>query len=100
MAEQGYHLAQMNIARMRAPLDDPIMAGFMNKLEEINALADGSNGFVWRLQTEDGDATALRPFPDDTILVNMSVWRSPQELQEYVYRSDHVGVMRQRKAWF
>jgi hypothetical protein len=95
-----YYLAQANIARMRAPLDDPLLAGFVARLDDINALADGSPGFVWRLQTDAGDATALRPYDDDYILFNLSVWETPEQLREYVYRSDHAGVMRQRKKWF
>ena len=66
--ETGYQLAQINIARLRAPLDSPELADFVAALEPINALADGSPGFVWRLQTEDGDATAIRPFDDDDVL--------------------------------
>ncbi len=70
------HLAQVNIARMRASLDDPIMSGFVARLDEINALADTRPGFVWRLQTSGGNATYLRPYDDDRILFNMSVWES------------------------
>jgi hypothetical protein len=100
MPSYNYHLAQVNIARMRAPLDDPLMAGFVARLAEINALADHSPGFVWRLQTAEGDATYLRPFADNRILFNLSVWESVEQLKEYVYRSAHSEVMRQRKQWF
>ena len=74
------HIAQVNVARMLAPLDDPRLAGFVARLEDINALADTAPGFVWRLQTAEGDATALRPYDDDRILFNfnLSVWRSPR----------------------
>ena len=95
-----YSLAQVNIARMLAPLDDPIMARFVAQLDTINALADGSPGFIWRLQTEDGSATAIRPFDDLFILVNMSVWRSLTEYSNYVYQSAHREVMKQRRQWF
>lgn len=95
-----FHLAQVNIARMRAPLEDPLMAEFVARLDEVNALADGSPGFVWRLQTDAGDATALRPYDDDRILFNMSVWETPEQLREFVYRGMHVEVMRRRKSWF
>jgi hypothetical protein len=96
-----FHLAQANIGRIRAPMDDPIMEGFRSQLEPINALADRSEGFVWRLQTEAGDATALRPFPDDDrMLINMSVWESFESLQQFVYRSAHIGPLRDRKEWF
>ena len=96
----NYHLAQYNIARMRGPLDTPIMAGFVARLEDINALADGAPGFVWRLKTEDGDSTALRPYGDDRIIVNMSVWTGLEAVRDFVYRSAHVDVMRQRREWF
>jgi uncharacterized protein DUF3291 len=95
-----FQIAQVNIARMRAPLDDPLLAGFVAKLEDINALADSSPGFVWRLKTDAGNATSLRPYDDDRILFNLSVWANPEDLREFVYRSAHAGVMRQRKSWF
>jgi hypothetical protein len=94
------HLAQLNIGRLLAPIDDPQLAGFVAKLDEINALAERTPGFVWRLQTEDGNATAIRPYDDDRIAVNMSVWESAEALHAYVYRSDHVDVMRGRRQWF
>ncbi len=95
-----FHLAQVNIGRVRAPIDEPLMAGFVARLDDINALADTSPGFVWRLQTEAGNATAFRPYEDDRILVNLSVWETPEQLRDFVYRSAHTEVMRQRKAWF
>ena len=94
------HIAQINIGRMKAPTDDPIMAGFMNQLDEINALADAYPGFVWRLQTEAGNATYLRPYDDERIIVNMSVWESIAHLQQYVYRTIHAELVRQRREWF
>jgi Domain of unknown function (DUF3291) len=94
-----YELAQLNIAIMKEPLDSPTMADFVANLERVNALAESSPGFLWRLKTDDGDATALRPMGDDTI-VNMSVWRDVAALHEYVYRSAHVEIMRRRKEWF
>ena len=95
-----YHLAQVNIARMLAPLTDPLMAGFVEQLDAINALADGSPGFVWRLQTPEGNATALRPYEDDLILVNLSLWASLSDLSAFVYNSRHRSVMQQRRQWF
>jgi hypothetical protein len=96
-----YHLAQVNIGRIKAPLDSPIMAGFVNRLEEINALADSAPGFVWRLQTDAGNATYFRPYPnDDSILLNMSVWESVESLKNYVYRTVHAELLRQRHEWF
>ena len=76
------------------------MAGFVAQLDRINALADRAPGFVWRLQDDSGNATGLRPFDDQMVIVNMSVWRSPEALFDFVYRSAHNEVMRRRKAWF
>jgi hypothetical protein len=97
---QRYHLAQVNIGRMRAPLDDAVMAGFVARLDEINALADSSPGFVWRLQTEAGNATYLRPYDDDRILFNFSIWESIESLRAYVYKTAHAELLRQRRDWF
>ncbi len=96
----SYHIAQVNIGRIRAQLDDPIMAGFVNRLEEINALAEASPGFVWRLQTDAGNATYFRPFQDERTLLNMSVWESVEALRLYVYRGEHRELLRQRLEWF
>lgn len=97
----NYHLAQVNIGRILGPMDGPIMKGFADQLEEINRLADGYQGFVWRLQTDEGDATAYRPFEDDDMmLINMSVWESVEALFDYTYKSDHLKVMRERAKWF
>ena len=95
-----YRIAQVNIGRIRAPLDDPLMAGFVARLDEINALADNSPGFVWRLQTPEGNATYLRPYDDDRILVNMSVWETVEALKHYVYQTAHSELLRQRDRWF
>ena len=89
-----YHLAQLNIARLLAPLDSPQLAGFVAQLAEVNALADAAPGFVWRFQTEAGDATGLRPYDDDRLIVNFSVWETPAALMDFVYRSRHATVMR------
>ena len=97
---QPFHIAQVNVARMKFPLDSPEMAGFTGRLEEINALADGSPGFVWRLQSDEGDATYIRPFEDDRILVNLSVWESVEALKDYVYRTAHAELLRSRRSWF
>jgi hypothetical protein len=94
-----HELAQMNVARLRAPLESPQLADFVGALDRINAIADRSPGFIWRLQDEAGNATALRPMGEDFI-VNLSVWQNPQSLQEFVYRGDHVAVMRRRREWF
>lgn len=94
-----HELAQLNIAVMKESLESPIMVDFVNNLDRINALAEASTGFIWRLQTEEGDATALRPFGENT-LVNMSVWRDVESLNHYVYKTAHVEIMRRRKEWF
>jgi len=94
------HLAQVNIGRIKAPLEDPVMAGFVTRLEEINAVADRSPGFVWRLQTDAGNATYIRPFDDDRILVNMSVWENIDFLRAFTYSSAHAELLRQRRDWF
>jgi hypothetical protein len=85
---------------MRGHIDDPIMEGFKSQLDRINALADASPGFVWRLQTEDGNATAIRAFEDPLMAVNMSVWESLESLHHYVYKSAHLGPLRDRHEWF
>lgn len=95
-----YHIAQINIARMLAPIDDPIMAEFVEQLPPINALADQSAGFVWRLQTEGGDATNIKVYDNDMIIINLTVWESIDALREFVYKSAHHGVLRDRKRWF
>jgi hypothetical protein len=96
----AYELAQLNIGIIKGPMDSPVMAEFAANLERINALADAAEGFVWRLQTEAGDATALRPFEDENMLLNMSVWKDVAALQSFVYRSAHADIMRRRREWF
>ena len=95
----AYELAQLNVAIMKEPLESPGMADFVANLDRINALAENSPGFVWRLQTEEGDATAMRPMGDDT-LINVSVWQDVESLNKYVYGSAHIEIMRRRKEWF
>jgi hypothetical protein len=85
---------------MLAPIDDPHMVEFVAQLAPINALADSSPGFVWRLKTEAGDATSLNVYDDNMIIVNMSVWESVESVREFAYRSAHVGVMKNRTKWF
>jgi heme-degrading monooxygenase HmoA len=94
------HLAQINIGRMKGPLDGPIMAGFMARLDDLNALAESSPGFVWRMQGEEGNNTYLRPYEDERIIVNMSVWESIDALRAYVYNSAHAEILKQRRDWF
>lgn len=95
-----HHLAQINIGRLLAPIDDPQIAGFVNQLDEINALADGFPGFVWRLQSESGNATDIAYSDDPFVIVNMSVWESVEALRVFAYQSHHVDVFRDRQKWF
>jgi heme-degrading monooxygenase HmoA len=95
----GFHLAQVNIARMRAPLESPLMSGFAARIKEINELADGSPGFVWRSGVAT-DESYLRPYEDDTILFNLSLWESVEHLHDYVYRSAHRELWQNREQWF
>lgn len=95
----NYQLAQLNIATMVYDLDSPEMADFVANLEPVNQLAEQSEGFVWRLQTEEGDATAIDTFGAD-VLVNMSVWQSVESLHTYVYRTAHTYIMARRNEWF
>ncbi|HET6504190.1 MAG TPA: DUF3291 domain-containing protein [Amycolatopsis sp.] len=100
-----FELAQVNIARLLAPLTDARLRDFVDALEPVNALADAAPGFVWRLQTEDGDATAVRAFAWDAgesagVIVNMSVWRSIDELAAFAFSGRHREVLRRRREWF
>lgn len=100
-----HELAQVNISRLSAPLDDPQLADFVAALDPVNAAADAAPGFVWRLQTEDGDATAVRAFEWDVgesagVIVNLSVWRDVESLAEFVYGGMHRQVLKRRREWF
>jgi Domain of unknown function (DUF3291) len=100
-----YLLAQVNVARLREPLDSALLADFVAALDLVNAAADAAPGFVWRLQTEDGNATAVHAFEWDQagsagVLVNMSVWESVETLAAYVYSDTHRQVLRRRREWF
>jgi hypothetical protein len=96
----AYDLAQLNVGRLRAPIDAPATAAFVAALDPVNALADAAPGFLWRLQTEDGNATAVRVDDDPLNIVNLSVWESIDALTHFVYRSAHTDVMRRRSEWF
>jgi len=95
-----YHIAQVNVGRIVAPIESETMAGFVTRLDEINALADGTAGFVWRLQSDEGNATSIRVFDDDMMLLNMSVWESIEALQTYTYKTAHAELIKDRKQWF
>jgi Domain of unknown function (DUF3291) len=101
----GFELAQVNVGRLVAPLDDAQLAGFVALLDPVNAAADAAPGFVWRLQTDDGDATSIRAFEWDVgdsagVIVNMSVWIGVDELAAFVFGEMHREVLRRRREWF
>ncbi|MFG1993923.1 DUF3291 domain-containing protein [Actinoplanes sp. NPDC048988] len=95
----AFHLAQINTARLRAPLTDPSMAEFVDGLTRMNQLADRSPGFVWRLEGENGDGTIARP-DDPNRIYTLSVWESPEHLRAYAYQSEHLDYLRRRREWF
>jgi len=96
----GYHLAQMNTARFRHPMDDAKMAGFVEMLDPMNHQADSAPGFVWRLTDEgSNDATSITYYDDPLLLVNLSVWADLASLRNYVYRTEHVEMVKRRHEW-
>ncbi|MFC1414387.1 DUF3291 domain-containing protein [Streptacidiphilus sp. N1-12] len=95
-----YELAQINISRLLAPLDSALLADFVAALDSVNATAEAADGFVWRLQDYGGNATEIRIFGDDWLIVNMSVWRDPDALTSYVYSPEHRAVLGRRREWF
>ncbi|MEU5870314.1 DUF3291 domain-containing protein [Glycomyces sp. NPDC047369] len=97
----AYELAQVNIGRMRAPLDSPVMKDFMDGLAKVNAAADAHDGFVWRLADGEGEgATAFRFWGDEWLIVNMSVWEDPESFRAYVYGAVHRPYLQRRREWF
>ena len=97
---RNWHLAQINVGTIKYPHDDPRMSGFMTRLDEINSLADSSPGFVWRLQSESGNATDIDVGGEPLFLANMSVWESAEALFDYVYKSMHREILIKRRSWF
>jgi heme-degrading monooxygenase HmoA len=96
-----FHIAQVNISRPLEPLESELLREFVEALDWVNAAADASPGFVWRLQTEDGNATAVRVLGDDRLIVNVSVWESLEALRAFVYAQPaHLAVMKRRREWF
>lgn len=100
LQQEGYYLAQINVALMKASLEEPIMVEFATALSKVNAVADQSPGFIWRLQTSSGNATDIRTYPDPRMLVNLSVWQSVEYLKAYVYQSLHGEFFTRRRQWF
>jgi hypothetical protein len=96
----GWHLAQINIGRLVAPAGHPEVEGFFAELDRINAIADTTPGFIWRLQSDGGNATSLQPTPDPRLIINLSVWSDADALFAFVYRSSHTPVMAKRRQWF
>ena len=94
------HLAQLNIARPKYPMDSEGMAEFVNNLDPINAIAESSPGFIWRLKDESGDATGIRIFNDPDYIVNMSVWQSPEALKQFMFKTHHIDFLKRKKEWF
>ena len=100
MSTPPVQLAQLNVGRLLAPVDAPQIAGFVEQLDAVNRLADASPGFVWRLATNAGNATDIRPTADDRFLINMSIWSSVEALRAFTYDTAHVEVLRRRREWF
>ncbi|MBK8024330.1 MAG: DUF3291 domain-containing protein [Chloroflexi bacterium] len=96
----AHYLAELNIARLLAPMDDPQIADFKNALAEINGLAEVSPGFVWRLKDDSGNATGIQVYDDPLLIVNLTVWETVDDLFRYTYSSDHVDFFRRRGEWF
>ncbi len=94
-----YHIAQLNTSHMREPLDRPVMAGFAQQLDAINAVADAHPGFIWRLTGEDPNDPAILSLGENR-LINISVWRDIASLSDYAYRSEHAVALRRRTDWF
>jgi hypothetical protein len=94
------HLAQLNVGRLRAPMDDPLIDDFRENLDRINELAEASPGYVWRLQDDSGNATGIKAFEDELEIVNLTVWTSIEALADFTYRSGHVEFLRRRREFF
>ncbi|MGW6706038.1 DUF3291 domain-containing protein [Streptomyces sp. NPDC054956] len=95
-----YELAQVNIARLKYPLDSPELKDFVDGLDPVNAVADAAEGFVWRLEGEGGDATDVPVFDDEWIIINMSVWRDAETLDAFMYAGRHRELLARRREWF
>lgn len=94
------HLAQINIANWRFPATDPRAADFMNNLDRVNAAAERMPGFIWRLKDETGNATAINPYNDPRIIVNLTVWESADALEKFVWQTVHANIYRRGGEWF
>ncbi len=96
-----YFIAEINIAKMKGvDINDPIMKEFVENLDAVNQIAEKSEGFVWRLKDENNNATILNPYNDETIIINVSVWKSIETLENFMYRTFHSDFLKRRKEWF
>jgi len=96
----NFYLAEINIAKMKAPIDSPVMAEFVANLNNINSLAESSDGFIWRLKDESDNATSIKIYDDDFLIINMSVWKDAESLFHFVYQTKHIEFLKKRKDWF
>jgi hypothetical protein len=96
----AHELAQVNIARLKAPLDSPQLKDFVDGLDPVNADADAADGFVWRLQGDSGNATDVPVLGDDWLIVNLTVWRDVDALTAFMYRGRHREMLARRREWF
>ncbi|MEV8635185.1 DUF3291 domain-containing protein [Streptosporangium sp. NPDC051023] len=94
------HLAQLNVAHMRAPVDSPELADFVAALDPINRISDEAPGFVWRLKGGESPQDVVKHDYGDHLLINFSVWETRDSLWDFVYRSAHLGVLQRRREWF
>ncbi len=97
----SYQIAQINIGRIKGvTIANPVMKEFVDNLERVNALAESSKGFVWRLKSENDNATSINPYNDEQVIINVSVWASIEELENFVYKTFHTDFLKRRKEWF
>lgn len=99
-AAAAYELAQVNISRLKFPLNSPELKDFVDNLDPVNASAEAADGYVWRLQSEGGDATDIKVFGDDWLIINLTVWRDPNALTAFMYQGGHREMLSRRREWF
>lgn len=98
--EAAFALAQVNIGRLKAPLDSPQLKDFVDHLDPVNADAEAADGFVWRLQSDSGDATDVSVFGDEWLIINLTMWRDTNALTAYMYQGRHREMLARRREWF
>jgi len=94
------HLAQLNIAKAKVSLEEPLMKDFVDNLDPVNTTAEKSEGFIWRLQDESGDATSIHLFDDPLIITNMSVWADTESLKKFMFMTHHLEFLQRKEEWF